>query len=109
MLTPEQIERKLERILPTVEKPGRYTGGELNSVVKDWSRVQTRVCLAFPDIYDLGMSNLGGAILYDLPNPPHFSPPPRPPPRGRGPRPRPSPHHRRGPRRLQPRAGGRLH
>jgi len=68
MLTPEQIERKLERILPTVEKPGRYTGGELNSVVKDWSRVQTRVCLAFPDIYDLGMSNLGVAILYDLIN-----------------------------------------
>jgi radical SAM family uncharacterized protein len=68
MLTPEQIERKLERILPTVEKPGRYTGGELNSVVKDWTRGQTRVCLAFPDIYDLGMSNLGVAILYDIIN-----------------------------------------
>ena len=68
MLTPEQIERKLERLLPAVEKPGRYTGGELNSVVKEWSRVHTRVCVAFPDIYDLGMSNLGIAILYDLIN-----------------------------------------
>ncbi len=68
MLTPEQIERKLERLLPTVEKPGRYTGGELNSTVKDWSRIQTRVCIAFPDLYDLGMSNLGVAILYDLLN-----------------------------------------
>jgi radical SAM family uncharacterized protein len=68
MLTPEQIERHLERILPTVEKPGRYTGGELNSVVKDWSQIGTRVCVAFPDIYDLGMSNLGVAILYDILN-----------------------------------------
>jgi len=70
MLTPEQIERALERLLPTVEKPGRYTGGELNSVVKDWdaSRVQTRICVAFPDLYDLGMSNLGVQILYDIVN-----------------------------------------
>jgi radical SAM family uncharacterized protein len=68
MLTPEQIERKLERLLPTVEKPGRYTGGELNSVVKDWSQISTRVCLAFPDLYDLGMSNLGVAVLYDIVN-----------------------------------------
>lgn len=69
-LTPEQIERHLEKILPTVEKPGRYTGGELNSVVKDWSdaRIEVRVCVAFPDIYDLGMSNLGVAILYDIIN-----------------------------------------
>ncbi len=64
----EWIERVLERILPTVEKPGRYTGGELNSVVKDWSAVATRVCLAFPDLYDIGQPNLGLAILYDLIN-----------------------------------------
>jgi radical SAM family uncharacterized protein len=57
---------KLERILPTVRKPGRYVGGEYNSVVKDWSVASVRVCLAFPDIYDLGMSNLGLAILYDI-------------------------------------------
>jgi len=70
MLTPEQIENKLERLLPTVEKPGRYTGGELNSIVKDWGNphINTRVCVAFPDIYDLGMSNLGIAILYDILN-----------------------------------------
>ena len=59
---------RLERILPTVQKPGRYTGGEYNSVVKDWEKTPTRVCLAFPDIYDLGMSNLGLAILYDVLN-----------------------------------------
>jgi radical SAM family uncharacterized protein len=59
---------RLEHILPTVKKPGRYVGGEYNSVVKDWAATPTRVCLAFPDIYDLGMSNLGLAILYDLLN-----------------------------------------
>jgi radical SAM family uncharacterized protein len=59
---------KLEHILPTVKKPGRYVGGEYNSVVKDWAATPTRVCLAFPDIYDLGMSNLGLAILYDVLN-----------------------------------------
>ncbi|MCP4543984.1 MAG: TIGR03960 family B12-binding radical SAM protein [Chloroflexi bacterium] len=59
---------KLERILPTVRKPGRYVGGEYNSIVKDWETTPTRVCLAFPDIYDLGMSNLGLAILYDILN-----------------------------------------
>ncbi len=59
---------QLERILPTVRKPGRYVGGEYNSVVKDWETTPTRVCLAFPDIYDLGMSNLGLAILYDVLN-----------------------------------------
>ncbi len=59
---------RLERILPTVQKPGRYVGGEYNSIVKDWEATPTRVCLAFPDIYDLGMSNLGLAILYDILN-----------------------------------------
>jgi len=59
---------QLERILPTVQKPGRYVGGEYNSIVKDWEATPTRVCLAFPDIYDLGMSNLGLAILYDVLN-----------------------------------------
>jgi radical SAM family uncharacterized protein len=56
---------RLEHILPTVRKPGRYVGGEYNSIVEDWGAKPTRVCLAFPDIYDLGMSNLGLAILYD--------------------------------------------
>lgn len=63
-------ERKLDRILATVQKPARYTGGEFNSVSKDWDdpRIQTRVALAFPDVYDLGMSNMGLAILYDILN-----------------------------------------
>ena len=68
VLKPPEIQARLERILPTVRKPGRYTGGELNQIVKDWSQVQTKVALVFPDIYDLGMSNLGLAILYDILN-----------------------------------------
>jgi len=58
----------LNRILPSVQKPARYTGGEWNSVVKNWDEIPTRVALAFPDIYDLGMSNLGLFVLYDLLN-----------------------------------------
>jgi radical SAM family uncharacterized protein len=63
-------DRKLDRILPNVQKPARYIGGEYNSIEKDWSdpNIQTRVALVFPDVYDLGMSNLGLAILYDLLN-----------------------------------------
>ncbi len=68
MLTPQQLQKQLNAILPTVQKPGRYTGGELNQIVKDWETTETRVALLFPDIYDLGMSNLGLAILYDLLN-----------------------------------------
>ncbi len=67
-MTPEAIETVLERLLPRVAKPGRYTGGELNQVTKPWESVDFRVALAFPDIYDLGMSNLGLAILYDIVN-----------------------------------------
>ena len=65
MLSPERIEAKLERILLKVEKPGRYVGGELNIVAKDWETVQTKVALVFPDIYDIGVSNVGLKILYD--------------------------------------------
>lgn len=66
--TPETIKGCLDSILPTVQKPGRYTGGELNQIRKDWAKHPIRVALAFPDIYDLGMSNLGLAILYDILN-----------------------------------------
>jgi radical SAM family uncharacterized protein len=62
------LEEKINSILPLVQKPGRYTGGELNSIVKDWKTVKSRVALVFPDIYDLGLPNLGLAILYDLLN-----------------------------------------
>ena len=65
MLTPEQIELKLDRILLKVQKPGRYVGGELNSIRKDWDKAQPRVAFVFPDIYDIGVSNVGLKILYD--------------------------------------------
>jgi radical SAM family uncharacterized protein len=68
MLTPEEIESRLDRILLKVEKPGRYVGGELNIVVKDWDRVPARVALVFPEIYDIGVSNVGLKILYDQVN-----------------------------------------
>ena len=48
--------------------PGRYTGGEFNQVVKNWEDIDVRVALLFPEIYDLGMSNLGLTILYDIIN-----------------------------------------
>lgn len=66
--TPQAISAQLDRLLPQVQRPGRYTGGELNQVVKDWGQVQTKVCFAFPDIYDIGMSNYGLMILYDIIN-----------------------------------------
>src|SRR5512139_2493467 len=68
MLTPEQIESKLDRILLKVQKPGRYVGGELNSTVKDWAKTDTRVAFVFPDVYDIGVSNVGLKILYDQVN-----------------------------------------
>ncbi len=55
----------MERVLLKVEKPGRYVGGELNTVAKDWSRTQIKVALVFPDIYDIGVSNVGLKVLYD--------------------------------------------
>jgi radical SAM family uncharacterized protein len=66
--TPEQIESRLDRILLKVQKPGRYVGGELNSVVKDWDNTPTKVAFVFPDIYDIGVSNVGLKILYDQVN-----------------------------------------
>src|SRR4026209_2749020 len=51
-----------------VEQPARYLGGEFGAVKKDWSAVQARVCLAFPDVYDIGMSHLGFKILYKVLN-----------------------------------------
>lgn len=64
-MQPADIERKLDRFLLTVEKPGRYVGGEYNSIIKDWDATDIRVALAFPDLYDLGMSNLGLMLLYE--------------------------------------------
>ncbi len=67
-ITPQAISRGLDRVLLSVQKPARYTGGEFNSVVKDWEATPHRLALVFPDVYDLGMSNLGLAILYDIVN-----------------------------------------
>lgn len=58
----------LEPILRTVQKPGRYTGGEWNSIRKDPARVEVMVALAFPDLYEVGMSYLGQKILYHILN-----------------------------------------
>lgn len=62
-MRPHEIETLLDRFLLKVEKPGRYVGGEFNATVKDWDAVDFKVAMAFPDIYDLGMSNLGTMIL----------------------------------------------
>ena len=58
----------LNGILHKVTKPARYTGGEWNSVVKDWESAQIRIALSYPDLYEIGMCNLGLAIIYDLLN-----------------------------------------
>lgn len=65
---PELIKKALLKILPSVQKPGRYFGGELNTVCKNWDEVDTKVALVFPDIYDLGVPNLGIMILYEIIN-----------------------------------------
>ena len=57
---------ELEKILMKVQKPGRYTGGEWNSVVKDKHAVDVRFAFCFPDTYEVGMSHLGMKILYSL-------------------------------------------
>ena len=58
----------LQRILPTVQKPARYTGGEFNEIKKDLDDVRVRVAFCFPDTYEIGMSNLGMRILYGVMN-----------------------------------------
>ena len=60
--------KELESFLLKVQKPGRYTGGELNSIVKDKSAVDIRYAFCFPDTYEIGMSHLGMKILYSLVN-----------------------------------------
>lgn len=62
------MERQLERILPRVQKPARYVGGEYNQVVKDKAQVDVRFAFCFPDTYEIGMSNLGMRILYGVMN-----------------------------------------
>ena len=58
----------LQRILPTVQKPARYTGGEFNEIKKNLEDVRVRVAFCFPDTYEIGMSNVGMRILYGVMN-----------------------------------------
>lgn len=55
-----------DEILLSIEKPARYTGGEVNSVMKDKNQVDIRFAMCFPDVYEIGMSHLGLQILYDM-------------------------------------------
>ncbi len=56
----------LDNILHQVTKPARYTGGEWNSIVKDWGKTPIKIALIYPDLYEIGMSNLALPILYEL-------------------------------------------
>ena len=58
----------LQRVLPTVQKPARYTGGEFNEIQKNLEEVRVRVAFCFPDTYEIGMSNVGMRILYGVMN-----------------------------------------
>ena len=58
----------VERTLRRVRKPGRYAGGEWNSISKDWASTALKWCFAYPDLYEIGMSNLGLRILYAILN-----------------------------------------
>lgn len=60
--------KKIEKILPFVQKPARYTGGEPGSVIKNKSETDVRFAFCFPDLYEIGMSHLGIKILYGLLN-----------------------------------------
>jgi radical SAM family uncharacterized protein len=58
----------LNSLLHKVQKPARYTGGEWNSIIKDWSKTPIRIALSYPDVYEIGMSNMALPILYELLN-----------------------------------------
>src|SRR5580693_10284378 len=58
----------VSRVLPNIQTPAQYIGGELNSIVKDHDTTRGTVCLAFPDTYALGMSHHGLQVLYSLMN-----------------------------------------
>jgi radical SAM family uncharacterized protein len=57
-----------KELLHQVNRPARYTGGEWNSVIKDWDKIPIRIALAYPDTYEIGMSNMAIPILYDILN-----------------------------------------
>src|SRR5512137_553600 len=59
---------QFDSLLFQVGKPARYTGGEWNSIVKDWDKTFIKFALSYPDLYDIGMSNMAIPILYDILN-----------------------------------------
>ncbi|MEU7833279.1 TIGR03960 family B12-binding radical SAM protein [Nonomuraea sp. NPDC049129] len=67
-MTVESIFPRLEALLPKVQKPIQYVGGELNSTVKDWDSTDVRWALMYPDAYEVGLPNQGVAILYEILN-----------------------------------------
>ncbi|MBT2234022.1 TIGR03960 family B12-binding radical SAM protein [Nonomuraea sp. NEAU-A123] len=67
-MTVESIFPRLEALLPKVQKPIQYVGGELNSTVKDWDSADVRWALMYPDAYEVGLPNQGVAILYEILN-----------------------------------------
>ena len=62
------MDKRLKRILPRVQKPARYTGGEYHEIIKNKAEVDLRVAFCFPDVYEIGMSNVGMRILYSTMN-----------------------------------------
>ncbi|RNL87346.1 TIGR03960 family B12-binding radical SAM protein [Halostreptopolyspora alba] len=64
----ESVFPRLEALLPSVQKPVQYAGGELNSVVKDWDACEVRWALMYPDAYEVGVPNQGVQILYEVLN-----------------------------------------
>src|SRR3954451_17567503 len=64
----QSLRDSVDRILPRVQMPAQYIGGELNAVVKDHRQVRGKLCLAFPDSYTLGMSHHGFQVLYTILN-----------------------------------------
>lgn len=61
-------DRLFNEILPQVSKPVRYTGNEVNIIKKDWGKARVKMAFAFPDVYEVGMSHIGGKILYGVVN-----------------------------------------
>ena len=64
----ESVFPRLEPLLPQVQKPIQYVGGELNSTVKDWDACDVRWALMYPDAYEVGLPNQGVMILYEVLN-----------------------------------------
>src|SRR3989339_386546 len=62
------MKEKLEQILPLIRKPAQYIGNELNSIHKEWSACNLKIAIGYPDLYEVGMSNLGIQILYHILN-----------------------------------------